>query len=152
MKIAQPVPLQKLDTTLNAEARAQLHNLGTAVTAGVHKLGTAESQLEYYTEACDWFNQNIASRQGQGAGSPSTPVPMSKMASTIHGDARTQLTELATTVTTACQKLSTVEAQMEYFNEGRDWFSANIANIEGTRPEGTRPEGTRTTAGGSSAA
>jgi hypothetical protein len=152
MKIAQPVPLQKLDTTLNAEARAQLHNLGTAVTTGVHKLGTAESQLEYYTEALAWFNQNITSRQGQRAGSPSELVPMSKMDSTIHGDARMQLTELATAVTAACQKLSTVEAHMEYFNEGRDWFISNIANIEGTRTEGARPEGTRTTAGGGGSA
>jgi hypothetical protein len=128
--------MQKLASTIMDEARTQLQRIVTRVNTACAKMSTSESQTEYFSQGRDWLEANIAERAGTSiaAGAPTAGLlPMQKMASTIHGDARSGLQEFGEYMTAVFAETTNPEAQLQMLNETRDWFSTNIANLEGTR-------------------
>lgn len=63
-----------------------------------------------------------------------TPLPLEKIASTVHEEAKTAVTRLAAIAISDCVAFSSGEVQREYFQTIHAWANRNLANI--ARSEG----------------
>jgi hypothetical protein len=59
------------------------------------------------------------------------PLPLPKLDSSIHGEARNTLVRVSTMAIQDLKVFNSAEAQLEFFSALRDWTNLNVANLEG---------------------